>query len=245
MIEGGQNLAPNVPNQPPAPANKKENALKGFIDSDLKNLADIAGLKNKEDIRQAIKRHIDSILEDYKNSKRTDEDFSLITKRLEVLSIGGSFTKLDSYDVDRSWDQDQVDFFIGKFNERAKGNREFYEETLANPFLFSSAFTTSSKNKKEQNTISELVARSAIKIIKSGETLSDALSKELEIWFQNIQMVDMDVRLDMISAFLHNPGQVDRNLTSEMIANQGLYGPALPQQLEGLLPKNTQNTNRV
>ena len=245
MIEGGQNLAPNVPNQPPAPANKKENALKGFIDSDLKNLADIAGLKNKEDIRQAIKRHIDSILEDYKNSKRTDEDFSLITKRLEVLSIGGSFTKLDSYDVDRSWDQDQVDFFIGKFNERAKGNREFYEETLANPFLFSSAFTTSSKNKKEQNTISELVARSAIKIIKSGETLSDALSKELEIWFQNIQMVDMDVRLDMISAFLHNPGQVDRNLTSEMIANQGLYGPALPQQLEGLLQKNKQNTNRV
>ncbi len=224
---------------------------------DEESIEKIIGIAQKSKQKSAINSHIAQILEDFKASQKTKEDFDQMMKRLVVIKMNGAVYSKEGgeereehvgeylFNADRAWSQEQVDEIIEFFEQfepekMPEGGFNDYHE-----HYFWEMFTTSNKKGKEQTTISDLVAKYLAKRIDRGGKVPEPLQAEVRGWCQNIQMIDSDVRLDFLSAILNNPGKVSGHTVSEAIGHMGLYGPGFIRQLEGNLEKNKKNIGKA
>ena len=233
--------------------------FKDLIATDELSLKNIANISSDKEQKRAINEYIGKILDDYKHGEKTKDEFEMMMKRLQLMSYvqldisnvsnGKEENKISRYlyNKDRSWSQKQVDDILQLF-EKSRSEKNSDDPDDVDYFgdnYFWTVFTTHSKNKKEQQTVSEHMARYLARRIENGGPLPEALQEEIRGWSQNIQMVDSGVRLDFISAILNNPGKVSSHTAHEAMAFMGLYGPELIKQLNDNLEANKDDIGKA
>lgn len=214
--------------------------IRTIMEGELEIYNEISKKESEKERREKINGHIDKILEEFKKSKGEEKDFKMMMIKIQVLDING---KLDKADTDRSWNQEQVDDLIKIFEENEKGSelpdgsRDYF------PKLYS-LFYTGCKKEREENTISELAARSLAERMENGGIISNPLQEEIKMWCQDIQMIDKDARIDLLAAALNNPGKIYDSYDL-LLSNLGLYGKNFIRQLKGSFEKNKADSNKT
>jgi hypothetical protein len=220
---------------------------------DIDELEKIALVKNKKERIGQIHQRIGEIIGEYGNGNKDYAHFDLMMKRFEILHYGlfqvegrlklrNIESEIEGGEIDRAWSKEQMDVILDIFEEQHRG---WEEDDHGRTHYFWQAFTTSEKKEKEQNTVSDIFAKSLTERIERGNKFSSALQDELRGWFQNIQMVDADIRLDFLVAILNNPGVMHGHTRSEAINNLGLYGKAIIKQLEKNIEVSNQDAGKT
>lgn len=157
----------------------------------------------------------------------------IITLQEELIDNG------DGDLLDRSWTVDQVELIVDAL-QGLDDNQDGLD-----PFNINMLLSTSKKEKKETETVSDILAKVLIKEIKYGEGISHTLERQIGPWLQDIQMIDSDIRLELILAMLNNPGKVPIKIRQEALLSLGLYGSALPQELEQSFDNNPEDAGKL
>lgn len=259
MIKESTILNPQTSeNKPPAESfSGEKEEFEDIYEKDEANIEKIINLLNKEEQKSATSSHINQILEDFKTSQKTKQDFDQMMKRFMAMKINGAVyqegaskerkQQVKKYldNKDRSWSQEQVDEIIGYFEKYESDEILAQKNDQYHGHYFWDVFSTGRKEKKEQTTISDLVAKHLAERIEKGGRLPEALQEEVRGWCQNIQMIDSDIRFDFLSSILNNPGKVSGHTVGEAIGNLGLYGAGFIRQLEDTLKKNKNNIGKA
>lgn len=211
-----------------------------MVKTELEVYNEISKKESEKERREEINKHIDEILEEFKKSEKEEKDFEIMMIKIQTLDING---KLYKADIDRSWNQEQVDYLIEVFEENEKKSELSDESGNYFPKLFS-LFCTGRKKGKEENTISELAARSLTERIENGGVLSNPLQDEIKMWCQNIHMIDKNARIDLLTAALNNSGKIYDSYDS-LLSNLGLYGKNFVRELKDLFEENKTDPNKV
>ncbi|MCK5476181.1 MAG: hypothetical protein KAI71_06410 [Candidatus Pacebacteria bacterium] len=218
-----------------------EQEIGEIVDNELETFDEILKIENENERREKINKHISQLLEEFEESEKTKKDFKIVMAKIQMLGIND---KLDKDDVDRSWNQEQMDKLIKIFEKNEEGVNAPGEFRDYFPKLYS-LLTTGYKKEKGEDTVSELTANTIIKRIENGGMLSAPLQSEIRMWCQNIQMIDKDVRTDLLTSALNNPGKLDESTSYEVLASLGLYGRNFIRQLKDLFKENKNNSNKI
>lgn len=221
------------------------------MESDILRLQEIALIQDGQERQKQVHQRIGEIIEDYEKVKGY-ASFNLMMKRFQILHYGLPEVKerletqniksdFGTEEIDRAWNEEQMDAVLDIFEKQHYGAEEKYGQAR----YFWRSFITSRKKGREQNTVSDILAKSLTEKIERGDKLSSALQEEMRMWFQQIHMVDSDIRLNFLVAILNNPGAVDSYTRSEAIGNIGLGGEDVIDQLKKSLEINSQDTGKM
>jgi len=189
--------------------------------------------ENQENIRTEIQKLIQKALDDFKVTEKTEMDFAFLWQKIDFMNMS-----LPENEYDRSWTQEQMDEVIQYiFVHKTDNDRK--------PKYFAfGPFTTSRKEKRETNTISDLTAKSIISFVKKGGIINTGISRELRLWLQGLNMVDSEIRLDFTSILMNNPGQTDEGFMNEVIRSHASFGDAMILPLKEMYEKNKDNLSK-
>lgn len=178
---------------------------------------------NDEEQKEFFAKEIDNIIRDFEHREIEQVDLREMESRLMMLKDQNS----DLFN--RSWSKNQVKKII-----QAMAEADIQIDT----FFLSRFFTTNHKAEDEKNTISDVTARAIVDVLQEGETVPHQIQESLGIWFQNIQMIAPEDRIDLVFSLIDNPGLIHKQITQEAIINMAFYGSALLEDLYDYYNKN-------
>lgn len=184
----------------------------------LENLKEI---EDEAEMKIEIGKVVSSALKFFKDYSEEEQAFDWMMKKLEVLRMS-----CDSTVFDRAFSQEQIDELINLICENKKDEKSQHAEYFAY-----GSFTTSKKDQNETDTISDQTAIALTKRLQNGETIKDAMTKELSVWFQSSQMIADGPKLELICAILNNPGHISDGVSYALIAGQADFGGVMLERI--------------
>ncbi len=223
----------------------KQEMFQELIKHDLGKGEEFSNLENSEERRDLINKHIDDVLDLYfEKSEKDEKDYIIMIKRLSLTKRGLNLERLPTtdevIDIDRSWNQEQINKILNGINKSKTGIDDINLQLLAGTFI-----SSINKEDEKEDTVSDLFANGVVNLIKDGEKIDGDIDRLLDFTANNIQMTHLDARLNLISAHINNPGQVSRKTAHQLIGFQSTFGAGLISRYEDLYKNNLNNPNKI
>ena len=184
-------------------------------------LESLKEIKDEAEMKTAIGEVVFSALKFFETYPEDEQAFPFLMKKMDILKIS-----CDRNVFDRSFSQAQVDELINLICENKKDEKSQHAEYFAYGL-----FSTSSKNEREIDTLSDQTAIALTKKLQRGETVKSSMTQELNAWLQHSQMIDDKLRLELICAVLNNPGHTSDRIADALIREQANFSGVMLERI--------------
>jgi len=191
-------------------------------------------------LRLKMNKEIDKVIgKFYKENNKSDLKLDTDGKRDEkITELWLNLRKITleqemkgaSYDIDRAWNQKQVDEVFSIFNDYLDKENPSRAGVIGDSqlgFFLGEVFTTKRKTNSDTEskgkTVGDLFAKTIIKRLEGNENINATLQEGIDNWAQNIHMVDADILLDLLLAINQHPEKIAASVRNGITMGVGLW----------------------